>query len=180
MRPESLSNRPEPISTLRRAASVGGTSMPDWKSCGMLVRYFRPASLDSWYSVIAVRTRPGSIAKTSTPVPASESETHSVKRRRPALLVAEPDPWGKEVAVPPPTVLMMRPRRLASIAGIATRQQLKVPRILVSTSRHQASGSTVQIGPIAAKAPALFVTRLTGPRLRSIAANALVTDSRSV
>ncbi len=36
-------------------------------------------------SVIPVRTKPGSIAKTSTPLPTSVSARHSVKQRRPAL-----------------------------------------------------------------------------------------------
>ena len=35
-----------------------------------------------------VRTRPGSMANMSTPLPASVSLTLSVKRRMPALLVA--------------------------------------------------------------------------------------------
>jgi hypothetical protein len=33
------------------------------------------------------------------------------------------------------------------IGGSAARQQLKVPKMLVSTSRRHSSGSTVQIGP---------------------------------
>ena len=81
--------------------------------------------------------------------------------------------------MPPPVMLMMRPRFRPIIGGIAARQQLKVPRILVSTSRHQASGSTVQIGPIAANDAALFARRPTGPRSPSIASNVFVTESRS-
>src|SRR5208283_2088216 len=52
---------------------------------------------------------------------------------------------GKEVAVPPPVITITRPRPRAIMAGSAARQQLKVPKTLVSTSLRHSSGSTAEI-----------------------------------
>jgi hypothetical protein len=68
-----------------RAASVGGTSTPISKRRGMSANMPGRPRLRADISVIPVRTKPGSITKTSTSPPASVSATLSVRRRKPAL-----------------------------------------------------------------------------------------------
>ena len=92
-------------------------------------------------SVMSVRTSPGLISSTMTPVPSRAAARVSVSRPSPAFDVAVGRPLRPRRCPIPLPRCSTRPEPRATIAGSTAWASRNGPRRLVSTTRHQSSGS---------------------------------------
>ena len=103
-------------------------------------------------SVMSVRTRPGLTSSRVTPVPSRAAASESVSRDSPAFDTAYADHSACGRWPMPLPTCSTRPDPRATIAGSTSWASRNGPRRLVSTTRHQSSGSAcpgVRRGPLA-------------------------------